>query len=99
MAHCTLPVDAVTIPVEHRTVSEVWYIIEGTGQVWRKQGKREEVVDVHAGINLTIPLGTQFQFRTTGNQPLRFIIVTTPPWPGADEAIMLDSGKWDFETE
>ena len=94
VVHCCLPVARVSIPVRHRTVSEIWYFLAGRGQVWRRQAKREEVLEVRAGISLTIPLGTSFQFRNTGDPPLEFIIVTIPPWPGADEAILLDAGKW-----
>ncbi len=94
VVHCRLPAVAVSLPVRHRTVSEIWYFLAGRGQVWRRQAKREEVLEVRAGISLTIPLGTSFQFRNTDNTALEFIIVTMPPWPGADEAILLDTGKW-----
>jgi len=96
VVHCTLPVGAVTVPVRHRTVEEVWYFLAGSGQVWRKQGEREQVLDVAPGHSLTIPLGTDFQFRSTGAVPLEFIIATTPPWPGEDEAVTLDDGHWDW---
>ena len=94
VVHCRLPVGAVTVPVRHRTVEEVWFFIAGAGQVWRKQGEREQVLDVASGLCLTIPLGTDFQFRNTGDVPLEFIIATTPPWPGEDEAVVVESGRW-----
>lgn len=96
VVHCRLPVGAVTVPVRHRTVEEVWFFLAGAGQVWRKQGEREQVLDVAPGQSLTIPLGTDFQFRNTGDVPLEFIIATTPPWPGEDEAVPLDRGHWEF---
>ncbi len=96
VVHCRLPAGAVTVPVRHRTVEEVWFFLAGAGQVWRKQGEREQVLDVAPGQSLTIPLGTDFQFRNTGNVPLEFIIATTPPWPGEDEAVPLDRGHWEF---
>lgn len=92
--HCSLPAARVSIPVRHRTVSEIWYFLAGRGQVWRAQANQEDLLEVQAGISLTIPLGTSFQFRNTGDSALEFIIVTMPPWPGADEAILLDVGKW-----
>ncbi len=94
VVHCSLPAGAVSLPVRHRTVSEIWYFLAGRGQVWRRQAKREDLLEVRAGISLTIPLGTSFQLRNTGDAALEFIIVTMPPWPGADEAILLDDGKW-----
>jgi len=95
VVHCSLPVGGVSIPVAHRRVEEVWYFLSGSGQVWRKQGEREQVLDVQPGDSLTIPLGTRFQFRNTGDAPLEFIIATTPPWPGEDEAVVLTAGRWE----
>ncbi len=94
VVHCALPVGAVSIPVKHRTVEEIWYFLAGQGQVWRAQGDREQVLDARAGVSLTIPLGTHFQFRNTGDVPLEFVIATTPPWPGEDEAVLLKAGRW-----
>ncbi|MCY4538178.1 MAG: cupin domain-containing protein [Chloroflexi bacterium] len=94
VVHCALPVGAVSVPVKHRTVEEIWYFLAGRGQVWRAQGDREEVLDARAGVSLTIPLGTGFQFRNTRAVPLEFLIATTPPWPGEDEAVLLDAGRW-----
>lgn len=95
VVHCALPVGGVSIPVEHRTVEEVWFFLAGAGQVWRKQGEREQVLDARPGLSLTIPLGTKFQFRNTGDVPLEFLITTTPPWPGEDEAVILDAWCWE----
>ena len=85
--HCTLPPGAVSLAVTHRTVDEIWYFLRGSGEVWRKLEDREEVVKVAPGLCLTIPRGAHFQFRNTGKIPLRFVLVTMPPWPGEVEAI------------
>jgi mannose-6-phosphate isomerase-like protein (cupin superfamily) len=87
LAHGTLPPGRVSLAVAHRTVEEVWYVTAGRGQVWRKQGDYETVVDVAAGTALTIPTGVHFQFRTIGPEPLCFVMWTMPPWPGEQEAI------------
>ena len=86
MVHCTLEPGAVSKAVAHRTVEEAWYFISGRGQVWRSHDGSESVVDVFAGIALTIDTGSHFQFRNTGDDDLCFVIVTTPAWPGMDEA-------------
>ena len=91
MAHCTLEVGQVSQAVAHKTVEEIWYVLEGEGQLWRKQGDQDEVVDLRAGISVTIPLGTQFQFRNVGSTPLRFIMMTMPPWPGEGEAYEVEN--------
>ena len=61
--------------------------------MWRAHGEREEVVAVEPGIALTLPVGTRFQFRAIGADPLAAIGVTMPPWPGEDEAVSVD-GRW-----
>ncbi len=96
MVHCTLNPGEVSAPVAHRTVEELWYCLEGTGQVWRRHGDEERVVNVVPGGSLSIPTGAHFQFRTTGDRPLRFVIVTMPPWPGEDEAYRV-AGHWPAE--
>ena len=87
MVHGTLPPGQVSRAITHRTVDEVWYITAGQGQVWRKFGNDECVVDVEAGTALSIPLSTHFQFRTIGAEPLQFVLCTMPPWPGEQEAV------------
>ena len=96
MVHCTLNPGEVSLPVAHRTVDEVWYFLEGSGQVWRQLGEQERVAEVAPGVSLSIPVGAHFQFRTTGDRPLRFLIVTMPPWPGEDEAYRVP-GRWQVE--
>ena len=86
MVHCTLGPGSVSKAVAHRTVEEAWYFISGCGQVWRADDSNEEVVDVFAGVALTIDTGSHFQFRNTGDEDLCFVIVTTPAWPGMEEA-------------
>jgi mannose-6-phosphate isomerase-like protein (cupin superfamily) len=97
LAHCTLPPHGISLAVKHKRVEEIWYFIQGHGQVWRKQGDREEIVDVGPGICLTIPPGTHFQFRNTDKEPLCFIIATMPPWPGEQEAIPVP-GYWEMDS-
>jgi len=60
--------------------------------MWRKDETEEEVA-LAPGTCLTIPLGTHFQFRCTGNVPLEAVAITMPPWPGEDEAVFVD-GPW-----
>jgi mannose-6-phosphate isomerase-like protein (cupin superfamily) len=87
MAHCTLPPGNVSQAVKHKTIDEIWYCLQGQGQIWRKQDEPGKVVNIRPGICLTIPTGTVFQFRNIGEEPLCFIIATMPPWPGNDEVI------------
>lgn len=93
MAHFQLGPDQASTAVTHRTVEEIWYFLSGRGQMWRKQGERSEIVDVYAGVSVTIPLGTHFQFRTVGSEALAAVGVTMPPWPGDGEAVPVE-GVW-----
>jgi len=79
--------------VAHRTVDEIWLFVAGRGELWRRQGGREEVVPVEAGVCVTIPAGTHFQFRSLSGEALAAIGVTMPPWPGDGEATPVP-GKW-----
>ena len=94
MAHFELPPGHTSTAVAHRTVEEIWFFVSGRGQMWREQAGREEVVAVESGVAVTIPLGTRFQFRATGDVPLAAVAVTMPPWPGDGEAYAVD-GPWD----
>jgi mannose-6-phosphate isomerase-like protein (cupin superfamily) len=94
MAHFELLTGRTSIAVKHRTVDEIWFFLSGSGEMWRKQEQHDEIVLVEAGTCLTIPLGTHFQFRSFGPEPLAALGVTMPPWPGDDEADVVE-GKWE----
>jgi len=93
MISFTLAPGAVSRPVAHRTVEEIWYVVVGRGQLWRKRDAVEEVVGLAPGVSLTIPVGTEFQFRNDGDGPLQIVAITMPPWPGGGEAIAA-KGAW-----
>ena len=93
LAMFSLLPNAVSKAVAHRTVEEVWYIISGTGRMWRKLDEQEEIVELGPGVSLTIPTGTHFQFRCDGDERLDVIGATMPPWPGESEAYLVD-GTW-----
>lgn len=87
MACFRLAPGQVARAVTHRSVEEIWYVLTGTGRMWRSDDGVEEVTQLQPGVSLTIPLGTVFQFRADDAEPLVVIAVTMPPWPGRDEAI------------
>ncbi|MDO9709889.1 cupin domain-containing protein [Paracraurococcus lichenis] len=93
LAQFTLPPGAVSRAVRHRTVEEVWYVLSGRGRMWRAAEGREEVVELVPGLSLSIPVGTRFQFRADGDEPLTTLGTTMPPWPGEAEAIPVE-GIW-----
>ena len=93
LAHFELPAGAVSHAVTHKSVEEIWYFLGGRGEMWRRSGGKERVVAVEPGLSLTIPLGTAFQFRATGEAALTFLAITMPPWPGPEEAERVE-GPW-----
>jgi len=99
LAQFTLPPYAVSVAVRHRTVSEIWFVVAGQGEMWRAQHGRSEIVELVAGTSLTIPVGTAFQFRATGDAPLVAVGVTMGPWPGDGEAVVVAEGAWEQTPE
>jgi mannose-6-phosphate isomerase-like protein (cupin superfamily) len=93
LTHFTLAPGQTSTAVAHRTVEEIWCFLSGRGEMWRRQEGREEVVPVEAGVCVTIPLGTHFQFRSLGDEPLAALAATMPPWPGDGEAVVVP-GPW-----
>ena len=93
MAQFSLPPGGISIAVCHRTVEELWYFTGGRGRFWRKSKNTGETVDVYPGVSISIPVGTHFQFRCDGTEPLQAVGVTMPPWPGTGEAFAVP-GLW-----
>lgn len=94
LAHCTLGNGKISKAVRHKTVSEFWHVISGSGEIWRKQDTKESITKLETGITIDIPLGTDFQYRSTNHSDLVFICFTIPPWPGANEVSYVDHGAW-----
>lgn len=95
-AHFQLEPGEVAKPVSHATVQEIWYVVAGAGEMWRRQNGREHKVTLQPGVCLTIPLGTAFQFRAAeGDYPLEIVAATMPPWPvGSNDEARCESGPW-----
>lgn len=94
VAHFELAAEMVARAVTHRTVDEIWYILSGRGEMWRKQGEQEETVTLEVGVCISIPQGTHFQFRASTSESVAAIAVTMPPWPGDGEAVVV-AGPWE----
>jgi mannose-6-phosphate isomerase-like protein (cupin superfamily) len=93
MIHATVPPGQINRATVHATVSEIWHVLSGEGQIWRRDGTGEQTTDLRRGITIDIPVGTAFQYRCTGAEPLEFICVSMPRWPGAEEATLIE-GPW-----
>ncbi len=97
LAHFELAAGRTSVAVAHHTIEEIWFFLGGRGEMWRRLHDQEEVVTVEAGVCITIPVGTHFQFRALGDEPLAAVGATMPPWPGKGEAYPVQ-GKWTPNT-
>jgi len=93
MAHFSLAPGQVSRAIVHRTVDEIWFILAGRGAMWRARDGRTEVTELSAGLSVTIPAGTEFQFRAEPGEPLQVVAITMPPWPGESEAVFVPD-RW-----
>ena len=94
MIHSTVPPGQVNRATVHATVSEFWHVLAGEGQIWRRDGSGEQTTALAPGVSIDVPVGTAFQYRCTGVDPLQFICVTMPPWRGDHEATIV-AGPWE----
>lgn len=93
-AHFRLEPGEVARAVVHATVQEIWFVLAGAGEMWRRQEGAEDIVDLRPGVCVTIPLGTEFQFRS-GTEPLEVVAATMPPWPvGSEDEARPATGPW-----
>ena len=93
MIHSTVPPYQVNKATIHATVSEFWYVLEGHGEIWRDDVKESNIAILVPGTSIDIPAGTAFQYRNISDMDLKFICIAMPPWPGDEEAVLLD-GPW-----
>jgi mannose-6-phosphate isomerase-like protein (cupin superfamily) len=94
MAHFELAPGETSRAISHRTVEEIWLVVSGRGELWRRQGAREEVVALEPGVCISLPRGTHFQFRASTLEPVTMVAVTIPRWPGDGEAESV-RGPWE----
>jgi len=93
MIHSTVPPGQVNRATVHATVSEFWHVLSGEGQIWRRDASGEQTTVLRPGVTIDIPVGTAFQYRCNGGEPLEFLCVSMPPWPGDREATLIE-GPW-----
>jgi mannose-6-phosphate isomerase-like protein (cupin superfamily) len=91
MTHCSLEAGSTSRPVRHRAVDVLWYLLAGQADVWRSVDGLERVDRLLAGHSVHIAAGVSYQLRAMTDVTL--LVVTAPPWPGPEEAIVVD-GIW-----
>jgi mannose-6-phosphate isomerase-like protein (cupin superfamily) len=84
----------VSRAIKHSITNELWYILEGDGELWIKCDQDELITRIEPGISIFIPQGAAFQFRNLSNSTeLRFVCVSMPSWPGPHNVEYVD-GPW-----
>jgi mannose-6-phosphate isomerase-like protein (cupin superfamily) len=89
MAEALVPPGERTAKVYHQSVyEEIWYITAGAGTMHMQapESECEEVFAVVTGDAVFIPPGHGFWVQNIGDEPLIFLCVGSPPWPGDEEA-------------
>src|SRR5688572_7446243 len=72
MIHSSVPPYQVNRGTIHATVIEFWHVLSGRGEIWRRKGGTEELAVLEPGVSIDIPVGTAFQYRCIGAEPLQF---------------------------
>jgi mannose-6-phosphate isomerase-like protein (cupin superfamily) len=91
LAHAILPVGQTSTP-HSLTTSEVYYILNGTGEMHID----DEVQDVMPGDAVYIPPNAKQFLRNTGTDPLIFMCIVDPAWRKEDEIIYSDQVTADL---
>jgi mannose-6-phosphate isomerase-like protein (cupin superfamily) len=84
VAHAIIPAGETTLPHVLKTSTELYYILEGSGEM--HIGTRSETV--RAGQIILIPRGRSQYIRNTGTGDLVFLCIVTPKWQAADEELV-----------
>jgi mannose-6-phosphate isomerase-like protein (cupin superfamily) len=96
LAHCVLPAGNTSLAVRHRTVEELWYVLDGEGEIRRQRGTEIRQDLVRQGDSIRIPVDTVFQFRAAKHSDLKLLLTTMPPWPGKAEAVRVEDAVADL---
>lgn len=71
----------------HKEMSEIYHILEGTGDMWLG----DERIVVHPGDTVSIVPRVLHAIGNPGPGPLRFIVVTSPAYDEADDIVVDDA--------
>ncbi len=84
IAHAIVPANESTLPHVLKTSTELYYILEGCGEM--HVGSRS--APVHPGQIVLIPHGSSQYICNTGTGDLVFLCIVIPKWQAADEELV-----------
>ena len=97
LVEVTLPAGQVSRPVWHRTVEEVWYVLEGRGKVWALSGRRPRGICASGGCvsgrrrSHTNRVAVPVQFRPRNSAPVPLLHHPTLARRSRSRAV---GGRW-----
>ena len=82
IAHAVTKPGETSEPAILDGITEMFYVLGGSGQLWRGVGETEQVVTLRPGRLTTTPAGVQFQYSVApdATEALRFLVVSAPRW-------------------
>ena len=83
LAEARLPAGRSTTPHYHPRTEEIYYILEGTGEM--RLG--DEIRRVSVGDAIAIPPGQVHQITNVGDQPLKFLCCCAPAYEHDDTVL------------
>ena len=83
LAEARLPVGAATTGHRHMKTEEIYYVLEGTGQM--QLGAEQRTVG--PGDAIAIPPGVFHQITNTGENVLKFLCCCAPPYEHDDTVL------------
>lgn len=84
LAEETLPPGHAVAPHFHRETEEIYYVLEGEGEMT----VGDEVRRVASGDAVFIPRASRHTLRNTGAAPMRIVLVCGPAFSRADENLL-----------
>jgi mannose-6-phosphate isomerase-like protein (cupin superfamily) len=84
IAHARMEPGASSLPHRLKTSSEVYFILEGEGEMHIDS----EQAEVRTGQVVLIPPGSWQHIRNTGGVDLKFLCIVHPLWRAEDEEIL-----------
>jgi mannose-6-phosphate isomerase-like protein (cupin superfamily) len=89
LAEARLPAGGSTTPHHHVKTEEIYYILEGVGEM---RIDRETAL-VGPGDAIAIPPGASHQITNTGSHPLQFLCCCAPGYEHEDTVLEVEGGK------
>jgi mannose-6-phosphate isomerase-like protein (cupin superfamily) len=79
IVHARALADRPSLAATLTGVGELFYVLEGEGELWRRTGQVEDVTKLFAGRCVSIPPGLDYQYRALG-ESMEFLVTTMPRW-------------------